>query len=39
MIGVDDCFISQNVMLPLLASLHDGLHLFVIGGVFVNNIR
>jgi hypothetical protein len=27
---VDDRFLSQNVMLPLSASLHNGLHLFVI---------
>jgi hypothetical protein len=27
---VDDRFLSQNVMLPLSASLHNALHLFVI---------
>jgi hypothetical protein len=30
---VDDRFLSQNVMLPLLASLHNGIHLFVISAI------
>ena len=31
---VDDHFLPQNVMLPLSASLHNGIHLFVISGIF-----
>jgi hypothetical protein len=30
---VDDRFLSQNVMLPLSASLHNGIHFFVIIGI------
>jgi hypothetical protein len=33
-ISVDDCLLSQNVMFPLTTGLHNGIHLFVIGGVF-----
>jgi hypothetical protein len=33
MVCVDDRFLSQNVMLPLLASLHNGIHLFVVSGI------
>lgn len=35
-IGVDDHLLPQNVRIPLLASLHDGMHLFIIGGVLLN---
>ena len=38
MIDVDDCLLPHNVMLPLSASLHDGIHLFIIGRVFSNCI-
>jgi hypothetical protein len=30
---VDDHFLSQNVMLPLPTSLHNGIHFFVISGI------
>jgi len=30
---VDDRFLPQNVMLPLSAGLHNGIHLFVISGI------
>ena len=30
---VDDCFLPQNVMLPLSAGLHNGVHLFIIGWI------
>jgi len=38
-IGVDDHLLPWNVVLPLLESLHDGLHLFIIGGVLPNCIK
>jgi hypothetical protein len=36
---VDDCFLSQNVMLPLLASLHNGIHLFIISGILLGYVE
>jgi hypothetical protein len=36
---VDDCFLSQNVMLPLPTSLHNGIHLFVISGILLDCVR
>jgi hypothetical protein len=30
---VDDCFLPQNVMLPLTTGLHNGIHFFVISGI------
>ena len=30
---VDDRFLPQHVMLPLLAGLRNGIHLFVISGI------
>jgi hypothetical protein len=33
---VDDHFLSQNVMLPLSASLHNGIHIFFISGILPN---
>ena len=36
---VDDYFLPQNVMLPLLASQHNGIHLFFISGIFVDCVR
>jgi hypothetical protein len=33
-ISVDDCLLAQNVMFPLTIGLHNGIHFFVIGGVF-----
>jgi len=30
---VDDRFLPHNVILPLMASLHNGIHFFVIGGI------
>jgi hypothetical protein len=37
-INVDDCLLPQNVMLPLSTCLHNGVHLFFIGGVSMENI-
>ena len=34
MINVNDSLLSQNVMFPLKTNLYNGIHLFVIGGVF-----
>ena len=36
---VDDCFLPQNVMLPLLTSFHNGIHFFVISEILVNYVR
>ena len=36
MINVDDRLLSQNVIFPLTTILYDGIHLFVIGGVFLD---
>jgi len=38
MIDVDDHLLPRNVILPILASLHDIIHLFIIGGVLLNCI-
>jgi hypothetical protein len=38
MISVDDCLVSHNVMFRLTEGFHNGIHLFVIGGVFSYNI-
>ena len=38
-IYVDDFLLPQNVMFPLPTCLHDGIHLFIIGGVFLNCIK
>jgi len=38
-IDVDDRLLPHNLMLPLSASLHDRIHLFIIGGVLMNCIR
>jgi hypothetical protein len=35
---VDDRFLPQNVMLPLSAKLHNGIHFFVISGILSNNV-
>jgi hypothetical protein len=37
-ISVDDCLLPKNVMFPLTTYLYDGIHLFVIGGVFLDSI-
>ena len=37
-IGVDDCLLSKNVALPLSASLYNGIHLLIIGGIFADCI-
>jgi hypothetical protein len=37
-ISVDDCLLLDNVVLPLLARLYNGIHLFVIGGVLTDGI-
>ena len=36
---VDDRFLPQNVMLPLSASLHNGIHFFVISGILPDYVR
>ena len=36
---VDDCFLSQNVMIPFSESFHNGVHLFVISGILSNCVR
>ena len=33
MVCVDDNFLTRNVMLPLTAGLHNGIHFFFIGGI------
>jgi hypothetical protein len=38
MISVDDCLLPKNVMSPLAAGLHNGVHLFVISRVIMDNI-
>ena len=35
---VDDRFLPQNVMLPLSAGLHNGIHLFIISGMLPNYV-
>jgi hypothetical protein len=37
-INVDDCLLPKNVMLPLAASLYNGIHLFFIFGVLTEGI-
>jgi hypothetical protein len=38
MINVDDCLLPKNVMSPLAASLHNGVHFFVISRVLKDSI-
>ena len=38
MISVDDYLLPKNVMYPLAVGLHNGVHLFIIGRVFTDNI-
>ena len=38
MISVDDYLLPKNVMSPLVAGFHNGLHFFVISTVLTNNI-
>jgi hypothetical protein len=38
MINVDSCLLPNNVMSPLVAGLHNGVYLFVISRVIMNNI-
>jgi hypothetical protein len=38
MISVDDCLPPKNVMSPLAAGLHNGVHFFVISRVLTDNI-
>jgi hypothetical protein len=35
---VDDHFLPQNVMLPLSASLHNGIHFFFISGILLDYV-
>jgi hypothetical protein len=37
-ISVDDHLLSHNVMFPLMTFLYNGIHFFVIGGVFMDSI-
>jgi hypothetical protein len=37
-ISVDDCLLSQNAMFPLMVGLHNVIHFFIIGGVFLDSI-
>lgn len=39
MICVDDHLLHHNVMFPLLVGLHDGIHLLIISGVYMNSIK
>jgi len=36
MVYMYDCFFPQNVMLPLSAGLHNGIHLPVISGILLD---
>jgi hypothetical protein len=38
MISVDDCLLPKNVMSPLTACLHNGVHFFVISRVLTDSI-
>ena len=38
MFNVDDCLLPNNVMSPLVACLHNGVHLFVISRVLTDSI-
>ena len=38
MIGVDDCLLPKNVIPPLAIGFHNGVHLFVISRVLVDDI-
>jgi hypothetical protein len=37
-ISVDEYILPENVVLPLFLGLYDGIHLFFIGGVLMNDI-
>jgi hypothetical protein len=37
-ISVDDCLIPKNVMSPLVAGLHNGVHFFFISSVLTDSI-
>jgi hypothetical protein len=38
MVIVDDCLLPKNVMSPLVECLHNGLHVFVVSRVLMDNI-
>ena len=38
MISVDDCLLPKNVMSPLVAGFHNGVHFFVISRILTDNI-
>jgi hypothetical protein len=38
MISVDDCLLFKNAMSPLVKGLHNGVHLFVVSRVLMDNI-
>jgi hypothetical protein len=38
MISLDDCLLPKNVMSPLTACLHNGVHFFVVIRVLTDNI-
>jgi hypothetical protein len=37
-IGVDDCLLPENVVLPFSVGLYNGIHFFVVGGVLTYDI-
>jgi len=39
MVCVDDRFLPHNVMLPLAAGLHNGIHFFVVSGILLDCVR
>jgi hypothetical protein len=39
MISLDDCLFPNNVMSPLAAGFHNGVNLFFVSKVLVENIR
>jgi hypothetical protein len=38
MISVDECVLPENVMPPLAAGLYNGVHLFFLNGVLMDDI-
>ena len=38
MISVDDCLLPRNVMSPLVACLHNGVHFFVVSRALMDSI-
>jgi hypothetical protein len=38
MISVDECLLPKNVMSPLVACLHNGVHFFIVSRVLMDSI-